>query len=114
MPANTELRIASRLLPALMAQSGTRDIADREADIQHALDAAALLMRRFAASPAGQVQHAYVPSSGSRSAPRAAAVDRAQAPPTFPSQEEWRKSRGLPPAPTPQAARQPFPGLSPR
>lgn len=46
MPANVELRIASRLLSALMAQSGTRDVADREVDIQHALDVAAALLGR--------------------------------------------------------------------
>lgn len=102
MPANVELRIASRLLPALIAQSGTRDVADREADIQHALDVAAALMRRFAASPAGQAQQAYVPSTGMRSAPRAATVIRDQVPPTFPSQEEWRKARGLAPASSPR------------
>lgn len=105
MPANVELRIASRLLPALMAQSGTRDVAEREADIQHALDVAAALMRRFAASPAGQVQHAFVPSSGGRSAARAATVDRGQDPPTFVSQDDWRKARGLGPAPTTQSTR---------
>lgn len=102
MPANVELRIASRLLPALMAQSGTRDVAEREADIQHALDVAAALMRRFAASPAGQAQQAYVPSTGARPAPRAATVSRDQVPPTFVSQGEWRKARGLAPAPSPR------------
>lgn len=102
MPANVELRIASRLLPALIAQSGTRDVADREADIQHALDVAAALLRRFSASPAGQAHQAYVPSPGMRSAPRAATVSRDQVPPTFPSQEDWRKARGLAPAPSPR------------
>lgn len=102
MPAHVELRIASRLLPALMAQSETRDVAQREVDIQHALDVAAALMRRFAASPAGQVQHAYVPNDGTRSPPKAATVNREQVPPTFISQEEWRKERGLAPAPTPR------------
>lgn len=102
MPANVELRIASRLLHALMAQSGTRDVAEREADIQHALDVAAALMRRFAASPAGQAQQAYVPSAGARPAPRAATVSRDQVPPTFVSPDEWRKARGLAPAPVPR------------
>ncbi len=102
MPANVELRIASRLLPALIAQSGTRDVAEREADIQHALDVAAALMRRFAASPAGQAQHTYAPSAGPRATPRAATVSRDQVPPTFISQEEWRKARGLAPAPSPR------------
>lgn len=100
MPAHVELRIASRLLPALMAQSETRDVAQREVDIQHALDVAAALMRRFAASPAGQVQHTYVPNNGARSPPKAATVDRQQVPPSLISQEEWRKSRGLAPAPS--------------
>ncbi len=100
MPANVELRIASRLLPALIAQSGTRDVADRDADIQHALDVAAALMRKFAASPAGQAQQTYVPSAGARPAPRAVTVSRDQVPPTFVSPEEWRKARGLAPAPT--------------
>lgn len=112
MPANVELRIASRLLPALLSQSETRDIADREADIQHALDVAAALMRRFAASPSGQMQQAYAPSPGGRSSPRAATVDRAQEPPTFVSQEDWRRARGLGPAPTPKLTRTPPAGLS--
>lgn len=102
MPANVELRIASRLLPALMAQSETRDVAQREVDIQHALDVAAALMRRFAASPAGQAHQTYMHSPGMRPAPRAATVSRDQVPPTFPSQEEWRKARGLDPAPSPR------------
>lgn len=102
MPANVELRIASRLLPALIAQSGTRDVAEREADIQHALDVAAALMRRFAASPAGQAQHTYAPIAGPRATPRAATVSRDQVPPAFISQEEWRKARGLAPAPSPR------------
>lgn len=112
MPANVELRIASRLLPALMAQSETRNVVEREADIQHALDVAAALMRRFAASPAGQVQHAFVPSPGGRSPPRAATVDRAQEPPSFVSQEDWRKARGLGPAPTTQSTKKPPSGPS--
>lgn len=102
MPANVELRIASRLLPALIAQSETRDVAEREADIQHALDVAAALMRRFAASPAGQAHQAYVPRAKAGPAPRAATVSRDQVPPTFVSPEEWRKSRGLAPAPSPR------------
>jgi len=102
MPANVELRIASRLLPALIAQSGTRDVAQREADIRHALDVAAALMRQFVASPAGQVQQAYVPVPGGRSLPRAATVDRQQEPPSLISPEEWRKARGLAPAPSPR------------
>lgn len=112
MPANVELRIASRLLPALMAQSGTRDVTEREADIQHALDVAAALMRRFAASPAGHVQHASVPSPGGRPLPRVATVDRAQEPPSFISQEDWRKARGLGPAPRTQPTRKPPSGPS--
>lgn len=105
MPANVELRIASRLLPALMAQSETRDVAQRDVDIQHALDVAAALMRRFAASPAGQVQHAFVPSPRGRSSPRAATVDRGQEPPSFVSHEDWRRARGLGPAPTTQSTK---------
>lgn len=112
MPANVELRIASRLLPALMAQSETRDIAQREADIRHALDVAAALMRQFAASPAGQAQQSYAPGPGGRSLPRAATVDRAQEPPSFVSQEEWRRARGLGPAPTSQSSRKPSSGPS--
>lgn len=102
MPANVELRIASRLLAALIAQGGTRDVAERKADIQHALDVAAALVRRFAASPAGQVQQAYAPSPRDRAPARAATVNREQGPPTLLSLEEWRKARGLAPAPSPR------------
>ncbi len=97
MPANVELRIASRLLPTLIAQSDTRDVNAREIDVQHAIDVAALLMRRFAGSPHGQAHQTYIPSPASRPSPRASTVDRAQLPPTFPSQEDWRKARGLQP-----------------
>lgn len=102
MPANVELRIASRLLPTLIAQSDTRDVNAREIDVQHAIDVAALLMRRFAGSPHGQAQQAYTSSPTCRPSPRASTVDREQLPPTFPSQEDWRKARGLQPVKTQQ------------
>lgn len=50
MPANVELRLASQMLQVLLPQSHTRIAAEREADVQHALDVARMLMRGFAAS----------------------------------------------------------------
>lgn len=91
MPANVELRIASRLLSALMAQSGTRDVADREVDIQHALDVAAALLRRFAASLLGKRSYDLCPAPRTRAIPRAATVNREQVQPTSISLEEWRR-----------------------
>ncbi len=47
MHHDTQLHIASQLLSALMFQTPSRDMDDREADIRHALDVAAELMRQW-------------------------------------------------------------------
>ncbi len=56
MHHDTQLQIASQLLSALMVQTPSRDIDDRDVDVRHALDVAAELM-----------------SSGDRLRPRGAA-----------------------------------------
>lgn len=85
MPANVELRIASQLLQVLVPQSNTRDAAERELDVQHALDIAKILLRRFAASPQGQATQSLTHTAPSSGASRAAPVDRTQVPQSFPS-----------------------------
>lgn len=106
MPANVELRIASQVLQALLPQNNTRDAAERELDVQHSLDVARLLLRRFAESQGGQGGQplAYAPTRSTVS--QAASVDRSQVPISFPSPDAWRASRGLPPA-KPLPARKP-------
>lgn len=112
MPANVELRIASQVLQALLPENNTRNAAERELDVKHALDVARLLLRRFAESQGGQVGQspAYIPTSGTAS--QAASVDRSQVPISFPSPDAWRASRGLPPA-KPLPPRKPSVGTGP-
>ena len=97
MPANVELRPASQMLQVFLPQSHTRIAAGREADVQHALDVARMLMRGFAASGGLQTPQAlaYAPSGNVTS--RASAVDRSQVPSSLPSPDAWRAARGLPP-----------------
>lgn len=113
MPANVELRIASQLLQVLVPQSNTRDAAEREVDVQHALDIAKILLRRFAASPQGQATQSLTHTAPSSGASRAAPVDRTQVPQSFPSPDAWRASRGLPPV-KPLPTRKPSVGPGPR
>lgn len=112
MPANVELRIASQVLQALLPENNTRNAAERELDVQHALDVARLLLRRFAESQGGQGGQplAYSPTRSTVS--QAASVDRSQVPISFPSPDAWRASRGLPPA-KPLPARKPSVGTGP-
>jgi len=112
MPANVELRIASQVLQALLPENNTRNAAERELAVQHALDVARFLLRRFAESQGGQGGQplAYSPTRSTVS--QAASVDRSQVPMSFPSPDAWRASRGLPPA-KPLPARKPSVGTGP-
>lgn len=112
MPANVELRIASQVLQALLPENNIRNAAERELDVQHALDVARLLLRRFAEAQGGQGGQPLAYSSTRSTVSQAASVDRSQVPISFPSPDAWRASRGLPPA-KPLPARKPSVGNFP-
>jgi len=108
MHHDTQLHIASQLLSALMVNTPSRDMDDREADIRHALDVAAELMRQW--GPTTPPVGFNPPPAAGRSL--SMPVDRSLPPPEMPeSMEQWRSSRINTPMPGPKPKLGRRPGL---
>lgn len=108
MHHDTQLHIASQLLSALMVNTPSRDIDDRDVDVRHALDVAAELIRQWGpTTPPG----GFTPPPAAGTSLRMP-VDRSLPPPEMPeSMEQWRSSRINTPMPGPKPKLGRRPGL---
>lgn len=98
MPTDVQLRIATQVLPGLLAQNPTRTIDVQMVDLRYSLELASALVQLHAEKNLGGAL-ALLPPSGSAPRVQAASVDRDRQPPSMPaSPDAWRASRGLPPA----------------
>ena len=94
MPQETQLRIASHIVSALVCQNRARPWAERLEDIQEALNVSAELMRRF---------HGSTPPRAS-AAPRPKTMEAVIRRGVVPSLDEWRAKRSAQGATAPNPA----------
>lgn len=88
MLSNPQFQIASQLLIGLMRQARSRDRGDQIADVRHALEVSAELIRQWQGNHLPTRDYAP-PTPAAQARTKEALVDRA-----FVATDQWRRDRG--------------------